>query len=302
MGTQKILRLKYGEYYSLKRTDRSKNIINNVEFTPKKLSAKQVVLSTPNIGDFANDETFTTMLKLGLNADQRQDEEFNSWTYRRGSEIIEKYNSDNNTLVAFPVDISESGGYVKYDLRCELQILTLFNAPTFVRWVDDFASTSITDKGNTIECKIKLNNDYLRSLFPLIGLMPSSVLAWRYKLIGGEVKAESQTKQTFPDYDSQRLRGKHSYTYPESTLLTEDAKINGELLYEKNIKHILSTYKAGRETVELSWQGDPTLTIGDILEIENKMGIAQRYMVTGNKFDLNNNGKFSMTTQGISLI
>ena len=44
---QKILKLKYGEYYSLKRTDRSKNIINNVEFTPKKVTSEQVLLSTP---------------------------------------------------------------------------------------------------------------------------------------------------------------------------------------------------------------------------------------------------------------
>ena len=45
---QKILRLKYGEYYSLKRTDRSKNIINNVEFTPKKIASEQILLSTPH--------------------------------------------------------------------------------------------------------------------------------------------------------------------------------------------------------------------------------------------------------------
>jgi hypothetical protein len=42
-----ILRLKYGEYYSLKITDSGKNIINSVEVTPSEIISEEKQLSTP---------------------------------------------------------------------------------------------------------------------------------------------------------------------------------------------------------------------------------------------------------------
>ena len=41
----KTLNLKYGEYYSLKITDSSKNVINNVEITGNQISTTQQVFS-----------------------------------------------------------------------------------------------------------------------------------------------------------------------------------------------------------------------------------------------------------------
>lgn len=331
---QKILRLKYGEYYSLKRTDRSKNIINNVEFTPKKVTSEQVLLSTPYppkagtpeeevvIPEHCREMTEEEIeaLKNGMTDQQKEDEEFYTWTYVKLDDTLDESNTLKNTnffIQELVINAPEGKEITKFELKCEFQLMSRrkfnFLLAGFIgniylnetySWSEGFVKTSITPLGLTsAKISIAANNDRIRNYFAQNKRsMEYHILAWRYKLTGGEIKLETQEKVTELDYDSQNLRGKHSYTYPESTLLTENAKFNGELLYEQNMKHILSTYKAGRETVELSWQGDPTLTIGDILEIENKMGIAQRYMVTGNKFDLNNNGKFSMTTQGISLI
>lgn len=331
---QKILRLKYGEYYSLKRTDRSKNIINNVEFTPKKVTSEQVLLSTPYppkagtpeeevvIPEHCREMTEEEIeaLKNGMTDQQKEDEEFYTWTYVKLDDTLDESNTLKNTnffIQELVINAPEGKEITKFELKCEFQLMSrrkfnywlagfignIYLNETY-SWSEGFVKTSITPLGLTsAKISIAANNDRIRNYFAQNKRsMEYHILAWRYKLTGGEIKLETQEKVTELDYDSQNLRGKHSYTYPESTLLTENAKLNGELLYEQNMKHILSTYKAGRETVELSWQGDPTLTIGDILEIENKMGIAQRYMVTGNKFDLNNNGKFSMTTQGISLI
>lgn len=49
---QKILKLKYGEYYSLKITDSSKNVINNVEITANQITTEQAVFSEPTYTNF----------------------------------------------------------------------------------------------------------------------------------------------------------------------------------------------------------------------------------------------------------
>ena len=341
-NAQKILKLKYGEYYSLKRTDRSKNIINNVEFTPKKVTSEQVLLSTPYPPKEGTTEEVTIpeggremteeeieTLKNGMTDQQKEDDEFYTWTYVKIDDTLDESNTLKNKghfIRDLIINAPEGKEITKFDLKCEVQLMSrrrwnfilagiignLYRDQTY-SWSEGFAKTTVTPLSLTsAKISIATNKNRIRNYFAQNKKNNEyHILAWRYKLTGGEIKLETQEKVTVLDYDSQNLRGKHSYTYPESTLLTQNAYIeknedDGNVLKqplcELNMNHILSTYKAGRETVELSWQGDPTLTIGDILEIENKMGIAQMYMVTGNKFDLNNNGKFSMTTQGISLL
>ena len=48
---KKFLKLKYGEYYSLKITDSSKNIINNIEITGSQISTTQQVFSEETYSD-----------------------------------------------------------------------------------------------------------------------------------------------------------------------------------------------------------------------------------------------------------
>lgn len=48
---KKFLKLKYGEYYSLKITDSSKNIINNIEITGSQISTTQQVFSEATYSD-----------------------------------------------------------------------------------------------------------------------------------------------------------------------------------------------------------------------------------------------------------
>ena len=47
----KTLKLKYGEYYSLKITDSSKNIINNIEITGSQISTTQQVFFFSSYSD-----------------------------------------------------------------------------------------------------------------------------------------------------------------------------------------------------------------------------------------------------------
>ena len=49
---KKFLKLKYGEYYSLKITDSSKNVINNVEITGNQITTEQTVFSEPTYTNF----------------------------------------------------------------------------------------------------------------------------------------------------------------------------------------------------------------------------------------------------------
>ena len=44
----KTLKLKYGEYYSLKITDSGKNVINNVEITGNQITTEQSLFSSPS--------------------------------------------------------------------------------------------------------------------------------------------------------------------------------------------------------------------------------------------------------------
>ena len=104
------------------------------------------------------------------------------------------------------------------------------------------------------------------------------------------------------DEESCNLRGKNSYSYPESTLIEAKAYINDTKLIKHIGDHILEQYKDGRETMEMTWQGDPTMTLGDRIVIEDKLGIEREFMITGNEFVLENSGKFYMRTEGISVI
>lgn len=51
----KTLKLKYGEYYSLKITDSGKNVINNVEITGNQITTEQKVFSEPTYTGFSSD-------------------------------------------------------------------------------------------------------------------------------------------------------------------------------------------------------------------------------------------------------
>ena len=51
----KTLKLKYGEYYSLKITDSGKNVINNVEITGNQITTEQKVFSEPTYTSFSSD-------------------------------------------------------------------------------------------------------------------------------------------------------------------------------------------------------------------------------------------------------
>ncbi len=51
----KTLKLKYGEYYSLKITDSSKNVINNVEIAGNQITTEQTIFSDPTYTGFTSE-------------------------------------------------------------------------------------------------------------------------------------------------------------------------------------------------------------------------------------------------------
>ena len=91
------LKLKYGEYYSLKITDSSKNVINSVEITGNQISTEQTVFSSPNKDKNSQDESIeqlmqgeTRLLELRAKEELTENEsdelknledEFFSWSY-----------------------------------------------------------------------------------------------------------------------------------------------------------------------------------------------------------------------------
>ena len=52
----KTLNLKYGEYYSLKITDSSKNVINNVEITGNQITTEQKVFSEATYSNITSEK------------------------------------------------------------------------------------------------------------------------------------------------------------------------------------------------------------------------------------------------------
>ena len=61
----KTLKLKYGEYYSLKITDSSKNVINNVEITGSQITSEQEVFSEPTYRKESDDRARVVELMKG---------------------------------------------------------------------------------------------------------------------------------------------------------------------------------------------------------------------------------------------
>ncbi|MFR1566406.1 MAG: hypothetical protein ACLSUT_08260 [Christensenellales bacterium] len=365
MKEVKTLKLKYGEYYSLKITDSSKNVINNVEITGSQITSEQEVFSSPTYRKESDDRARVAELMKGearlselkdkkslglLNNDEEGElkdleDEFFAWTYEKISDIdkfknlVSLFTPDNET----PYRETE---VLKHDLKCELQIVEKsrvkkrVEVPIIVRervkilgiemwwykdkqigtrtewrdtdewtenyrWADEFTIPKIKEETLTFA---KYNIDLNQRLLNTALLRNNSkdkrfeVLNWRYKLTGGAIKIQKLQKEVVTDEESTELRGKNSYSYPESTLIEADARVGDKLLIKDIGEHILSNYKDGRETMELNWQGDPTVTLGDNIVLEDKFGIEKKFMVTGNEFILDNSGKFYMRTEGISVL
>ena len=364
----KTLKLKYGEYYSLKITDSGKNVINNVEITGNQITTEQKVFSEPTYTSFSSDNTERLnelmngegrLQELKVKSDSEEglteeetaelkdlEEEFLGWTYER----IENVDVFKNQTLLFPRPQStpdRDEEVPKHDLKCEIQVVErrpeteLVDVPIIVRipvkifgltlwhydkqigirkeerktgnwietyrWAEEYTIPRIYEETLTsAEYNIELNNRLLNTALSA-NKDPNEpkrfeILNWRYKLTGGQIKIEKLQKEVIMDEESCNLRGKNSYSYPESTLIEAKAYINGTKLIKHIGDHILEQYKDGRETMEMTWQGDPTMTLGDRIVIEDKLGIEREFMITGNEFVLENSGKFYMRTEGISVI
>ena len=358
----KTLNLKYGEYYSLKITDSSKNVINNVEITGNQISSEQAVLSSPNIDSFSENDREILMqgenrlLELKekkqsgeLTQDESEElkvleEEFSDWTY---ASIDDGKTFAKDTVLFFQNPnwlIHSEKEVVKHDLKCEIQVLErtylkervetpkyarlpvkIFGIPLWYKdvqigvdvtyrytgeysdqyyWADEYTIPRIYNETLTeVDYNIELNQRLLESALKGNNSDDKEffVLNWRYKLTGGQIKIEKLQKEVVMDEGSVGLRGKSSYTYPESTLIEAQATVDNKALIKHIGDHILDRYKDGRETMEMTWQGDPTMTMGDRIILEDKFGIEREFMITGNEFILENSGKFYMRTEGISV-
>ena len=364
----KTLKLKYGEYYSLKITDSGKNVINNVEITGNQITTEQKVFSEPTYTSFSseNEGRLTELMngevrlqELRAKSDSEEglteeetselkdlEEEFLGWTYER-IENVDVF-KDQTLLFSSPQYTPDRDEEVpKHDLKCEIQVVErrpeteLVDVPIIVRipvkffgitlwhydkqigtrkeerktgnwietyrWADEYTIPRIYKETLTsAEYNIELNNRLLNTALSA-NKDPNEpkrfeILNWRYKLTGGQIKIEKLQKEVIMDEESCNLRGKNSYSYPESTLIEASADVNGVNIIKHIGDHILEQYKDGRETMEMTWQGDPTMTLGDRIVIEDKLGIEREFMITGNEFVLENSGKFYMRTEGISVI
>lgn len=365
---KKFLKLKYGEYYSLKITDSSKNIINNIEITGSQISTTQQVFSEATYSNITSEnrdrikELMRGESRLeelskkqesdeGLTSEESQElndleEEFLKWNYVQISDVFDFLKKDKlfNPNKKTPERDEE---VPKHDLKCEIQVVErrpetkLVDVPVTVRipvkffgmtighydkkigirkeerktgnwietyrWAEEYTIPRIYEETLTsAEYNIELNNRLLNTALSA-NKNPNEpkrfeILNWRYKLTGGQIKIEKLQKEVIMDEESCNLRGKNSYSYPESTLIEASADVNGVNIIKHIGDHILEQYKDGRETMEMTWQGDPTMTLGDRIVIEDKLGIEREFMITGNEFVLENSGKFYMRTEGISVI
>lgn len=364
----KTLKLKYGEYYSLKITDSGKNVINNVEITGNQITTEQKVFSEPTYTSFSSDNTerLTELMngegrlqelraksdsEEGLTEEETEElkdleEEFLSWTYER-IENVDTFKNQTLLFIKSQSTPERDEEVPKHDLKCEIQVVERRPETEFVdvpiivripvkflgitlwhydkqigmrkeekktgnwietyRWAEEYTIPRIYKETLTsAEYNIELNNRLLNTALSA-NKDPNEpkrfeILNWRYKLTGGQIKIEKLQKEVIMDEESCNLRGKNSYSYPESTLIEAKAYINETKLIKHIGDHILEQYKDGRETMEMTWQGDPTMTLGDRIVIEDKLGIEREFMITGNEFVLENSGKFYMRTEGISVI
>ena len=364
----KTLKLKYGEYYSLKITDSGKNVINNVEITGNQITTEQKVFSEPTYTSFSSDNTERlnelmngegSLQELKVKSDSEEglteeetaelkdlEEEFLGWTYER-IENVDVFKNQTLLFIKSQSTPDRDEEVPKHDLKCEIQVVErrpeteLVDVPIIVRipvkifgltlwhydkqigirkeerktgnwietyrWAEEYTIPRIYEETLTsAEYNIELNNRLLNTALSA-NKDPNEpkrfeILNWRYKLTGGQIKIEKLQKEVIMDEESCNLRGKNSYSYPESTLIEAKAYINDTKLIKHIGDHILEQYKDGRETMEMTWQGDPTMTLGDRIVIEDKLGIEREFMITGNEFVLENSGKFYMRTEGISVI
>lgn len=369
----KKLKLKYGEYYSLKITDSSKNVINNIEITGSQISTEQTIFSTPTYKSISDDQTRINELIQGelrlqeLKAkkdgnenlsNEEADEydqlvdEFLDWTYEAITDLDE---FKKRRVLLIPKDgnrndinSDEKKEVPKHDLKCEIQVLQrtrkkeLVDVPITVRvpfklfgltlwyydkqigtrkewknvepaewidtyrWADEYTipriyEETLTSARYNIELNQRLLNTALSANKDPNEPKRFEILNWRYKLTGGQIKIEKLQKEVVMDEESCNLRGKNSYTYPESTLIEANSTVGGVSMIRHIGSHILEQYKDGRETMEMTWQGDPTMTLGDRIILEDKFGIEREFMITGNEFVLEGSGKFYMRTEGISV-
>lgn len=365
----KTLKLKYGEYYSLKITDSGKNVINNVEITGNQITTEQKVFSEPTYTSFSSDNTErlnelmngeVRLQELRAKSDSEEglteeetaelkdlEEEFLNWTYNPIGDVNQFINQTTLFSYPFPLLTHKDEEVPKHDLKCEIQVVErrpeteLVDVPVIVRlpvkffgmtighydkkigmrkeekktgnwietyrWAEEYTIPRIYGETLTsAEYNIELNNRLLNTALSA-NKDPNEpkrfeILNWRYKLTGGQIKIEKLQKEVIMDEESCNLRGKNSYSYPESTLIEAKADVNDVSLIKHIGDHILEQYKDGRETMEMTWQGDPTMTLGDRIVIEDKLGIEREFMITGNEFVLENSGKFYMRTEGISVI
>jgi len=346
------IKLKYGEYYDLKITDASKNVINQVEITPVRITTELLQLSPESDRKQGFVADNINALQRGMTEQQKDADCFFSWHYKEGEipledsdvipHIIESFEKGRELQVevqmrrrnAFYIPIKipvlvwvglRRGGFrIEWRQIASKKIWSSW----YYYWNDAIATTEFIepseqgDQGSEdnpnpdndwrgagperrlirTRCKIRVNEDQRSSMERVrtLGWAQIESVNWRFKLTGGDLNVERRPKQVFTDFESQLLKGVHSYTFPESTLIQDDS--DGQAQVDKIAKHILDRYKHGRETMSLKWQGDPRITIGDEIILQDRMGIETAYMVTGNQFRLDPNGSFSMTTEGINRI
>lgn len=314
------IRLGYGEYFELKVTDASKNIINQVEITPVKLSADLIQWSE-NSDKVKLGEEWTTELKRGMG--DVDDKEFLSWIYVKGcidkdQEYISPGGADESFDILHSDDIKVPDGKDPDDkgsddkelgreLKVQVQIERRVLYWNLYYWVDYITIPRVLEYGDEeTKCSILINKNQMESMAWLVAnsLGNIEIKNWRYKLQSSKINVDKVDKKVFSDVESQFFQGVRSYTYPEGVLIQDSATVGVDKIHlvDKIAQHILSRYRHGRETISIRWQGDPRITIGDSLILTDIMGIEKEYMVTGSQFVLDSNGSFSMNTEGISVV
>lgn len=323
---KKTIRLGYGEYYELKVSDASKNIINQVEITPVTISTELIQLSDNSDKEQLGDNLMNE-LKRGMG--EVDDNEFLSWQYVNSSiDRGQQYLSPDGEEERFSIDHEERESLEKgRELKVQVQIAQRnwlsekywdwlsfqwktrkYKSNWYYYWIDAITIPRVVEQDDELKtiCSISINQNQLYAIARLNDLnwADIEIKSWRYKLQGGKMNVDKVDKKVFADIESQQLQGVKSYTYPEGTLIQDSATVgvDKQSLVEHIGQHILSRYKHGRETISLKWQGDPRLTIGDSLILTDIMGIEKEYMITGSQFVLDSNGSFSMNTEGISAV
>ena len=134
----KTLKLKYGEYYSLKITDSGKNVINNVEITGNQITTEQKVFSEPTYTSFSSENEGRLTVEEETAELKDLEEEFLSWTYER-IENVDVFKNQTLLFSSPQYTPARDEEVPKHDLKCEIQVVErrpeteLVDVPIIVR-------------------------------------------------------------------------------------------------------------------------------------------------------------------------